>query len=162
MSLSIIVAMDRNGLIGRDGDLPWRLSSDLKHFKQITMGKPIVMGRKTHESIGRPLPGRDNIIITRNHAYAAEGCVVLHSMQQVSAIYAGREVMLIGGAELYAQTLDMANRLYLTEVHAELAGDTYFPRWSRKDWHEIDRQDFNADEKNEHDYSFVVLERRAG
>ena len=160
MKLSLIVAMDRNSVIGRNGDLPWRLSSDLKHFRQITMGKPIVMGRKTHESIGRVLPGRDNVVIPRDMKYMARGCTVLHSLECMYAKYNHLdEVMIMGGAELYRQTLDKAKRIYLTEVHAELEGDTYFPEFDRESWEEIGRQDFRADEKNEFDFSFVILER---
>lgn len=160
MIISLIVAMDRNGVIGRDGSLPWRLSSDLKHFRKITMGKPIVMGRKTHETIGRPLPGRENVVISRNKDYVVKDCTVLHSLECVYARFHDEgEVMIMGGAELYRQTIDMARRIYLTEVHAVLEGDTYFPKFDREQWEEIERHDFNADEKNEYDYSFVILER---
>lgn len=160
MITSLIVAMDQNRVIGNDGDLPWRLSSDLKHFKKITMGKPIVMGRKTHESIGRPLPGRENVIISRDKDYQATGCTVLHSLECVYAKFHDiDEIIIMGGAELYAQTLDKAKRIYLTEVHAELQGDTYFSRFDRENWEEIERYDFKADEKNEYNYSFVILER---
>lgn len=160
MKLSLIVAMDKNGVIGRNGDLPWRLSSDLKYFKQITMGKPIIMGRKTHESIGRPLPGRENVIVTRDRDYLASGCTVLNSLECVYAKYNHLdEIMIMGGADLYQQTLDRAERIYLTEVHADCKGDTYFPEFDRGLWQEVERQDFRADEKNEFDYSFVILER---
>lgn len=160
MNISLIVAMDRNGIIGNEGDLPWRLSSDLKHFKKITMGKPIVMGRITHESIGRPLPGRENVVISRDKNYQATGCTVLHSLECVYARFHDiDEIIIMGGAELYAQTLDRSKRIYLTEVHAELKGDTYFPEFDRENWEEIERYDFRADEKNEYDYSFVILER---
>lgn len=160
MMVSLIVAMDNSGLIGRDGALPWRLSSDLKRFKSITMGKPVVMGRKTHESIGRPLPGRENVIITRNRNYTAAGCTVLHSMDSMYSRFRDEpEIMIMGGSELYRQTLDQAQRIYLTEVHAECEGDTRFPEFDRSAWHETEREDHNADEKNEYDYSFVILER---
>lgn len=160
MIISIIVAMDRNGVIGKDGTLPWHLSSDLQHFKKITMGKPIVMGRKTHESIGRPLPGRENVVVTSDREYQAPGCTVLNSIECVFAKFSQiDEIMIMGGADLYKQLLDRANRIYLTEVHAELAGDTYFPEFDRESWEEIERYDFRADEKNEYDYSFVILER---
>jgi len=160
MIISFIVAMDRNRVIGRGGTLPWRLSADLKNFKAITMGKPIIMGRKTHESIGRVLPGRENVVITSDKGYQAPGCTVLHSMECVLAKYSHMdEIMIMGGADLYRQLLDRADRIYLTEVHAELEGDTYFPEFDRESWEEIERQDFRADAKNEYDYSFVVLER---
>lgn len=160
MKISLIVAMDQNGVIGKDNDLPWRLSSDLKHFKAITMGKPIVMGRKTHESIGRPLPGRENIIVTRNPDYKIEGCTVVNSLDVLkNYCHEHDELMIMGGAELYKQAIKKASRLYLTEVHADVEGDTYFPDFNRDEWQEIERQDFKTDEKNEYDYSFVILER---
>lgn len=152
--------MDRNGIIGKDYTLPWRLSSDLKYFKAVTMGKPIVMGRKTHESIGRPLPGRDNVVLSRETDYQAEGCTVLNSLEDVYKRYADAgEVMVMGGADLYEQTLDKATRIYLTKVHAEVDGDTWFPKIDWDIWEEVGRQDFKADAKNEYDYSFVILER---
>ena len=160
MQLSIIVAMDRNRVIGNNDTLPWHISADLKNFKKITMGKPIVMGRKTHESIGRPLPGRENIIITRDESYHAEGCTVLNSIEAVFEHCKDvDEVMITGGAEIYKYTLPKAARLYLTEVHTEVEGDTRFPGFERNDWQEISREAFRADEKNDFDYSFVILER---
>jgi dihydrofolate reductase len=160
MQLSIIVAMDRNRVIGKNDTLPWHISSDLQHFKKITMGKPIVMGRKTHESIGRPLPGRENIILTRDKNYNAEGCTVLQSLNAIFEHCKDKEeVMITGGSEVYKMTLAQASRLYLTEVHTEIEGDTFFPEFDRDEWNEISREDNKADEKNEFDYSFVVLER---
>ena len=159
-TLSLVVAMDRNRVIGRDGGLPWRLSADLKYFKSITMGKPIVMGRRTHESIGRPLPGRENIVITRDPDYVAPGCRVVHHLDDVLALPAP-EVMVIGGASLYADLLPRAQRLYLTEVLAEVTGDTWFPDFDRGDWREISRSDHRADAVNQYDCSFVVMDRRA-
>lgn len=162
MIISLIVAMDRNGVIGKDGNLPWRLSSDLQHFRKITMGKPIVMGRKTHESISRPLPGRENVIITRDKDYVAKDCTVLNSLECVYARFHDLdEIMIMGGADLYQQTIDKAQRIYLTEVHADLEGDTWFPQFDREQWEEVERYDFRADEKNEYDYSFVILEKAA-
>ena len=152
--------MDNNGVIGANGDLPWQLSADLQNFKKITMGKPIVMGRKTHESIGRPLPGRENIILTRDSNYQAEGCTVLQSLDEIYKYCKDvDEVMITGGAEIYKHTLEQASHLYLTEVHTEIEGDTFFPEFDKGDWLEIKREDHSADEKNEYDYSFVVLER---
>lgn len=160
MNISIIVAMDSKGVIGKDNSLPWRLSADLKNFKKITMGKPIVMGRKTHESIGRVLPGRENVVISRDKSYMAKDCTVLHSLECAYAKYSNLdEIMIMGGAELYSQTLDKADRIYLTEVHADCGGDTFFPAFDRSEWKEVQREDHRADEKNEFDYSFVVLER---
>ena len=161
MKLSIIVAMDRNRVIGKGDALPWHISEDLKHFKKITMGKPIIMGRKTHESIGRPLPGRENIILTRDRSYKAEGCTVLHSMDDIFEHCKDiEEVMITGGAEIYKLALDQVSNLYLTEVHAEVEGDTYFPEFERSKWKEISREDHKADEKNEFNYSFLVLEKK--
>ena len=161
MLVSIIVALARNRVIGKEDGLPWHIPNDLKHFKIITMGKPIIMGRKTHESIGRPLPGRENIILTRDENYKAEGCTVLHSLE---AIYEHcndlEEIMITGGAEIYKQSLAHVQRLYLTEVYAEVEGDTFFPEFDRDQWIELSREDHQADEKNEFDYSFLVLERK--
>lgn len=162
MKISIIVAMDDNRVIGIDGRLPWRLSADLRHFKSITMGKPIIMGRKTHESIGRVLPGRENVVITRNRNYLAQDCTVLQSLECVYARFNHvREIMIMGGEELYQQTLDRADRIYLTEVHTECKGDTRFPDFDRGQWLEVERKDHAADGKNEFDYSFVILDRKS-
>ncbi len=161
MQLSIIVAMDRNHVIGRGGTLPWHISSDLKNFKKITMGKPILMGRKTHDSIGKPLPGRENIILTNNKKYLAEGCTVKNTLDEVYSYCEEQlEVVVMGGAILYSQTLDKAEKLYITEVNASVNGDTLFPEYKSSQWREISRESFNADENNEFDYSFTVLERK--
>ena len=160
MKISIIVAMAENRVIGRDNGLPWHLPADLKHFKAITMGKPIIMGRKTWESIGRPLPGRTNIVVTRSPDYTAEGCVVVHSFEQALAAAAQHdEAMVIGGAEFYRQVLPQANTLYLTLVHETIEGDTYFPALDETQWQEVERTDFEADEQNPHAYSFIRLGR---
>jgi len=160
MQLSIIVAMDRNRVIGNNDSLPWHISADLKNFKKITMAKPIVMGRKTHESIGRPLPGRENIIITRDKSYQAEGCTVLNSIDEIfEHCKDDEEVMITGGSEIYKHTLDQATRLYLTEVHTEVKGDTFFPKFNLNKWNEVSRNTFKADEKNDFDYSFILLEK---
>ena len=133
MIISLIVAMDRQGVIGAGGALPWRLSGDLKHFKAITMGKPIIMGRKTHESIGRPLPGRENIVITRQKDYRAAGCAVFHGIETALEACANHaEVMVMGGASLYEELLPRAARIYLTRVEAEVTGDTWFPAVRRQ------------------------------
>lgn len=160
MKLAIIVATDKQGLIGKDNDLPWKLSADLQYFRSVTMGKPLIMGRNTHESIGRPLPGRKNIVITTNVDYQAEGCVVVTSIDAALAeCETDEEVMVMGGASLYKQLLPQADRLYLTDVDAELEGDTWFPKWDKKQWLETSREDHPADEKNQYPYSFVVYDR---
>ncbi|TCK19329.1 dihydrofolate reductase [Thiogranum longum] len=160
MKISLIVAMAQNHVIGRDNQLPWRLPADLQHFKALTMGKPVIMGRKTWESLGRPLPGRTNIVITRDVGYQAEGCVVVHSVEQALEVAAGSdEAMVIGGANLYRQLLDRADRLYLTLVKADVEGDTWFPEFNLTQWHEVEREAHTRDDKNEFDFEFVTLER---
>lgn len=162
MRVSFIVAMAENRVIGRDNQLPWQLSADLKHFKALTMGKPVIMGRKTWESIGRPLPGRTNIVVTRDPRYTADGCVVVHSIDAaLQACSGSEEVMVIGGAEFYRQVLPEASTLYLTLVHDEFEGDAFFPELDRREWREIEREDFESDDKNPHAYSFIRLERVA-
>lgn len=161
MKLALIVATDEQGLIGKDNDLPWRLSADLKYFRQVTMGKPIIMGRRTHESIGRPLPGRDNIIITSDRAYQAAGCIVTHSIQQaLDACQEAKEAMIMGGASLYEQCLPDVDSIYLTLVHASLEGDTWFPKWDKSAWQLMSKQTHPADENNEYRYSFIVYQRK--
>jgi dihydrofolate reductase len=160
MLISIIVAMDKKGVIGLEGDLPWHLSEDLKHFKAITMGKPLIMGRKTHESIGRPLPGRKNIVVTHSQDFKSEGCVIVHSLDDAyKAAGDVDEVMIMGGSGIYDQSLARADRLYLTEVHADVEGDVYFTEFDKGEWKELEREEYTADERNEFDFSFVVLER---
>ena len=161
MRISLIVALARNRVIGRDNQLPWRLSADLQHFKRLTMGKPIVMGRKTCESIGKPLPGRTNIVVTRDSSFSAGGCCVVHSIDE-ALVAAGDvdEVMIMGGENLYSQLLPRADRLYLTEVQAEVSGDAWFPELDQTQWQELERESHRADENNEFDYDFVVLARR--
>jgi len=160
MIISLIVAMSRNRTIGQGNALPWHLPADLKYFKRITLGKPIIMGRKTFESIGRPLPGRTNIIVTHELAYRANGCTVVHSIDEaISVAQAHEEVMVIGGATLFEQILPRAERIYLTEIDEEFAGDTFFPELEQCTWREIQREHHVPDEQNTHAYSFVVLER---
>jgi dihydrofolate reductase len=161
MILSLVVAMSENKVIGRDGDLPWRLPNDLKHFKQVTMGKPIIMGRKTWESLYvKPLPGRRNIVVTRNAGYEAEGAETSDSLESALTLVAGEsEVMVIGGAELFATALDTATRLHLTEVHAEIEGDTYFPDFDRSLWRETSREAHDV-ESDTPAYSFLLLEKK--
>lgn len=160
MRISIVVAMAANGVIGRDNQLPWHLPADLRHFKQTTMGKPILMGRKTYESIGRPLPGRTNIVITRDPGYTADGCVVVHSIEAaMQAAGDQEEIMVIGGAEFYRQVLPYTDTIYLTRIHEDFEGDTMFPELSAAEWREVARTDCEPDARNPYRYSFVRLER---
>jgi dihydrofolate reductase len=152
--------MTADRVIGSDNRLPWHLPADLAHFKRLTVGKPILMGRRTWESIGRPLPERTNIVITRDADYTAPGCVVVHSLEAaLRAAGHNPEIMVIGGAELYRQALPQAERIYLTEVHGSFEGDTFFPELGEDDWREVERCDYDPDEKNSHAYSFVTLQR---
>lgn len=166
--LSLIVARGRNGVIGVDGDLPWRLKADMKCFVEATRGKPVIMGRKTWESLPRrPLPGRLNIIVTRQPGYAAEGGAVAPDLDTALILAAGRaaadgqgEVFVIGGAQIYALALDAADRLYITEVEAEPDGDTHFPGFDESAWREVRRMAHPVDAENDHAFVFRVLERR--
>lgn len=161
MSLSIIVALSENHVIGSGNQLPWKLSADLKRVKALTMGHHLIMGRKTYESIGRPLPGRTNVIITRNNAYSPEGCVVVNSLSEaLSVAKDDPEVFVFGGGEIFREALPLVNKIYLTIVHCTIDGDTHFPELNLSDWTELDRQEFKADEKNQYDYSFVTLQRK--
>ncbi len=157
--ISLIVAAAANGVIGSQGELPWRLSGDLRHFRELTMGKPIVMGRKTWESIGKPLPGRQNIVITRRSDLDAPGCDVVASKEQaLEAAGAADEIMVIGGSQVYDLFLQDADRIYLTRVHAEVDGDTHFAT-PGDDWRLVTDERHAADERNEFDYSFRLYER---
>ena len=165
--LSMMVAKASNNVIGRDNKLPWYLPNDLKYFKQVTFGKPVIMGRKTWESLKGPLPGRTNIVITRQADYVAEGAKVVTTLdeavemaQNVAFIEGQEETVIMGGAESYQLALPKADRLYLTEVHAEVDGDTFFPDYDATEWNEIGREDFAAEGPNPYDYSFVVYERK--
>jgi dihydrofolate reductase len=154
--LSLIVAMDKNRLIGSDNQLPWHLPADLAFFKRKTMGKPILMGRKTYQSIGRPLPGRRNIVISRDSGFAADGCETATSIDAALDLCRDDdEVMLIGGASLYAQTLERAKRLYITRIQHEFSGDTWFPEFDSARWSLVEQQDFEPDDNNPYPYSFV-------
>lgn len=160
MLISIITAMDNNQLIGKDNGLPWKIPADLQFFKKVTMSKPIIMGRKTFESIGRPLPGRKNIIITRDESYVAEGCDVVYSIEDAIRLAGDvEEVMVIGGANIYQQFMERCDHLYLSRVLGEFEGDAWFPEIEFNDWRLIEKEDHKADEKNECDYSFQVYER---
>jgi dihydrofolate reductase len=164
--LSAIAAMAENRVIGKNNQLPWHLPADLQHFKLLTSGHPILMGRKTYQSIGKPLPNRTNIIMTRDpHWQAPAGCVVVTSpeqaLQQAAALPA-KEIFIIGGAEIYHQLLPITQRIYLTIVHHTFAGDAYFPVLDTTAWQETNRTRHTADEKNAYDYSFLTLERVYG
>jgi dihydrofolate reductase len=158
--LSILVATDERGAIGRDGGLPWHLPADLKRFKAMTMGKPIVMGRKTWVSIGRPLPGRQNIVITRQHGFEAAGATVVDSLDAALAA-AGDvpEICVIGGAEIYRLALPRTDLVHLTRIHATVEADTYFPPLPAAQWRQVAREDHAADEKHAYAYSFIELQR---
>ena len=158
--ISIIVAASANNVIGAQGDLPWRLSDDLKRFKAVTMGKPIVMGRKTWKSIGRALPGRQNIVITRQRGFVAEGCDVVRSTGEAIAVAGdAEEIMVIGGSEVYELFLPVAQCLYLTRVHADVNGDAFFPDVDEGEWQLISDEAHSADNRNEFDFSFRIYER---
>jgi dihydrofolate reductase len=163
--VSIIAAMDRKRGIGVDNKLPWRLSADLKRFRDLTMGHHIIVGRKTFESIGRPLPGRRMIVVTRNRAYKAEGCDLVHSVEDALNLARERdesEVFICGGAEIYAQSIGIADRMYLTLVEAEVAADIFFPEFDEREWSEPERFYQPADEKNQYPFTFELLVRRGG
>jgi dihydrofolate reductase len=157
--ISIIVAASENGVIGVEGDLPWRLPKDLKHFKATTLGKPVIMGRKTWESLGRPLPGRQNVVITRQEGYAAAGCDVVASPGDALRACAGAaEVMVIGGSQIYAAFLRPAKRMYLTRVHTELAGDAHFPSLDDS-WVLLHEDPHMADDTHAHAFTIRTYER---
>lgn len=160
MQLSLVVATTRNRVIGLDNGLPWHLPDDLKFFKRITMGKPILMGRRTHESIGRPLPGRRNIVLTHARDHCGPGCLIAHSLEQaLRQAQPAREIMVIGGASLYRQTLPCADRIYLTLIQADLAGDRWFPELDFQTWQEVWREEHPADTRHAHAFSSMLLER---
>jgi len=161
-TVTIIAAMARNRAIGLDGGMPWHLPAELLHFKQTTMGKPIVMGRKTWESIGRALPGRQNIVVTRKRNFQAEGCLVVGSIEEALEKAGGVEVMVIGGGQLYKQALPLASRMILTLVDCEPPADTWFPEWNRDDWREMSRRSQALDENNDLAYEVVELTRISG
>jgi dihydrofolate reductase len=159
--VSLIVAMARNRVIGMNNTLPWHLPADLKHFKSLTMGHHIVMGRKTYESIGKPLPGRTSVVVTRNANYTQPGVLVANSLEgAISACGNDAEIFVIGGAELYCQAINLADRIYLTEIEADIPGDAHFTEVDRKLWRETGRVSHAPDEKNMHSFHFVVYDRK--
>jgi|TARA_Y100000389_G_scaffold193149_1_gene221630 dihydrofolate reductase len=162
MGLSIVVAMDNNGLIGKDNQLPWHLPADLAYFKKITTGKSILMGRKTFDSIGRPLPNRRNIVITRNTEIMIPGCEVASSIDEALVLTENeKEVMVIGGASLCEQLLPKVSRLYITRIDSEFEGDIYFPAYEAASWHQVSSESHPKDIKNNYSYHFIVLERKS-
>lgn len=160
--LAFVVAAAENGVIGRDNQLIWHLPADLKHFKQLTQGHPVVMGRRTYESIGRPLPNRTNIVVTRQTDWQADGCETAQSVPAAleRASQLDEEVFVIGGAEIYRQALPAADTIYLTEVHHSFEGDVTFPELDRAVWREEARQRHEADDKHAYPFTFVTLRRR--
>jgi len=167
MKIVLIAAFAQNSVVGINNTLPWHLPEDLKYFKRTTSGKAIIMGRKTYDSIGRPLPNRTNIVITRNSEFKAEGVQVVSNLQaaidlakEVNFINGVEEVMIIGGASIYKEALPQAERLYITHVHADVEGDAYFPEVDFSQWKESSRDDYTASEKNPYDYSFVVYDKK--
>ncbi len=162
MTIAIIVALAENRVIGRDGGLPWHIPDDLRHFKTLTMNKPIIMGRRTYQAIGRALPGRTNIVISRSEDFDKKGIRVARNFLQAVGIARevarDGEIMVIGGAEIYRMAFDATDKIYLTEIHDKPEGDTYFPRLDRSEWRELDRQDQEAVDGLP-SYSFVTLER---
>ncbi|HEX2668013.1 MAG TPA: dihydrofolate reductase [Gammaproteobacteria bacterium] len=162
MIVSLIVAIGRRGEIGKAGKMPWHLPADLKHFKANTLGKPVLMGRKTLEAIGRPLPERRNLILTRDAAFHATGCETVTSLEQALGLAADApELMIIGGGEVYRLAWSRTDRIYLTRIEADVEGaDTFFPDVDDKEWRLTERSDHTADAKNAYDYSFLTYERR--
>lgn len=162
MKISLIVAMAQNRVIGRDNKMPWHLPADLKRFRAITMNCPILMGRKTFESIGRPLDGRANLILSKQENYQPQGCHVFQSLENAleAAKTLGNELFIIGGATLYEMTLPLAQKLYLTQIQTEFDGDTFFPQFNLNDWNEISCEQIDYDEKADFSYRFSTLEKK--
>jgi dihydrofolate reductase len=161
MTVSMIAAMGANRAIGLRGRLPWRLPADLRFFKEKTWGHVVIMGRKTFESVGKPLPGRRNLVITRRKAFRSEGVEIAGSLREALDLAAGeKEVFVCGGAEIYRQALDRADRIYLTLIHENFEADTFFPEFDPRVWEERERVNHDPDERNPYAYSFVVYERR--
>lgn len=161
MNIILVAAHAQNRVIGKNNELVWRLPKDFKHFKDLTMGHPMIMGRKTFESLGKPLPGRTSIIITRDNQYQQESCVVVHSLQEAieEAKKIDSEIYIIGGAQVYEQALPFATKMYLTEVKAIPEGDAYFPEFSKQEWKETAREPFPKDDKHDYAFDFVTWER---
>lgn len=164
MIISMIVAMDQNGLIGNESGMPWHLPADLKRFRRVTLGKPILMGRKTHEMIGKALDGRPNLIITRNQAYSSPGCTICHSLEealQKAAALPGGEAMIIGGGQIYKEAIPSTDRLYLTLIQGNFQGTTWFPRKEllQHSWSITEKSTHSADEKNKHSHTYLIADK---
>lgn len=160
--VSIIVAIGNDRVVGKDNKLPWNLPADLAHFKEKTMGKPVIMGQKTFESIGRPLPGRTNVVLTLDKDFAASGCIVAHSIEEaLEKLKDFEEVMIAGGVSIYRQFLPLADRMYLTIIEGDFEGDAFFPEFDWAEWEETERADNAADKENPYPYSFLTLKRKA-
>ena len=166
LKLVLVVAVAENGVIGRQGGMPWRIPGDLKHFKSVTMGKPVVMGRKTYESIGKPLPGRTNIVLTSDKSWRADGVLAGHSLDEILKLAnedakkgGAKEIAIIGGSTLFEETLPLAAKIELTEVHAKPEGDVFFPEYDRTAFKETRREGPMQGEKDQYPYSIVTLER---
>ncbi|MDP2598889.1 MAG: dihydrofolate reductase [Candidatus Liptonbacteria bacterium] len=158
--ICIIVAIAKNRVIGKRGSgMLWHLPADLKRFKEITMGHTIIMGRRTHESIGKPLPGRTNIVITRQKDYSAPGCIVLGSLQEALVMVNGKESFVMGGGEVYEQALPLADKLYITEIEAGFEGDVYFPEIDKKIWKLVDKKEGTIDDMNLYPHRFLIFEK---
>ena len=163
MNLTLIAAMDQNRLIGRDNDMPWHLPSDLRFFKRITLSKPLLMGRKTYESIGRPLPKRTNVIVTRNPYFIATNCLIAYSIEDALGMAfdnGEEEAFIIGGGQIYEQSQNLWDKVYLTEVDLEVEGDVYFPKLLETDWELCSEESHQPDAKNEYGYTFKIFERK--
>jgi dihydrofolate reductase len=163
MRISIIAALSTNNVIGRDNDLPWRQSADLKRYKALTMGHHLITGRKTYESVGRPLPGRTTVVITHDPSYQAEGVIVVHSLDEglrVAEANGDDDAFINGGAQIFAQALHLADRMLLTRIHADIEGDTFFPEFDDvSEWQLVDSEHFEADEKNQYPYTYLTYVR---
>ena len=160
MIVSIIAAIGKNRVIGNDNNLPWRLPADMKRFRKLTLGKQVVMGQRTFESIGKALPGRTNIVLSNNPGFRAKDCLVAHSLEEALNAAKEEEVMIVGGESVYKQFLPLADRMYLTLIDEEFAGDAYFPEYNSEEWEEKERRDCQPDDKNPYNYAFVTLQRR--
>ncbi len=162
--ISIIVAMANNRVIGKSNDLPWYLPADLKHFKELTTRHAVIMGRKTFDSIvqrlRKPLPNRTNIVVTREQDYKYDGVIVAHSIEEAIQKAKGEEIFIIGGEQIFNLALPLTDRLIITEVNADIDGDTYFPEYDKNTFKEVTREDHKKDDKNPYDYSFVTLQRK--
>lgn len=159
--ISIIVAMAQDRTIGINNTLPWRCPEDLKHFKALTMGHHMIMGRKTFDSIGKPLPGRTTVVVTRNPALKIDGCIVVHSLDEAVKSCAGdEELFIVGGAELYSQALPLADKLYLTEIQQQIKGDAHFPDFNKSEWREIERNSHKQESPQPLNYHFVTYQRK--